>query len=168
LTVIGPDKPGLVEKVSDVVAAHEANWEESSMARIAGRFAGILHVTVDEARADGLAAALAALEPQGLKVVVERADDVPAVAEHDHLHLELVGNDRPGIIREISRALAEHGINVEQLHTECTEAPMAGGTLFQMQAALGVPKSVSIDELREVLEGFAHELMVDITLEPSR
>jgi len=167
LTVIGADKPGLVEKVSDVVAAHEANWEDSSMARLAGRFAGILSVTVATARAEALIAGLAELEQQGLKVVIERSGDATQRAPHHHAHLELVGNDRPGIIRDISRVLTQRGVNVEELQTECTEAPMTGGTLFKMQAELGLPPDVSTDELREALEAFAGELMVDITLAPA-
>jgi glycine cleavage system regulatory protein len=71
ITVVADDKPGIVEEISRVVLAAGANWEESRMARLAGKFAGILRVTADAQNAGELAQALAALEAHGLTVVVE-------------------------------------------------------------------------------------------------
>ena len=58
LTVIGDDKPGIVEQLADQVLAAGGNWEESRMARLAGKFAGILRVSVDADRAEALAGEL--------------------------------------------------------------------------------------------------------------
>jgi len=52
LTVIGPDRPGLVESLSQAIAQQEGNWLESRMARMAGQFAGILRVNIEEERAE--------------------------------------------------------------------------------------------------------------------
>src|SRR5689334_14089413 len=105
LTVIGDDKPGIVEQVAEQALAAGANWEESRMARLAGKFAGLLRVSVDESRADALARSLHGLESAGLRIVVERTGEPPSGAVRA-LRLELVGDDRPGIVRDISRALA--------------------------------------------------------------
>src|SRR5262245_39151965 len=121
LTVIGEDKPGLVEQLSDQVLGAGANWEESRMARLSGKFAGILRVTVDESQAERLTAGLGSLEAAGLRVVVERSGEQSPFRT---IGLELVGHDRPGIIREISRALTHGGVNIEELETEVTRAPM--------------------------------------------
>ena len=164
LTIIGLDEPGVVEAVSDAVLAHGANWEASKMARLAGRFAGILLVTVDADKADAAVHDLRALEVKGLKVAIERSADEQR-SESRSFRLELVGNDRPGIMREISRALAARGVNVDELSTECGAAPMAGGTLFKMVASLSSPPSVTQSELREALETIAHDLMVDLSLD---
>jgi glycine cleavage system regulatory protein len=164
VTVIGEDKPGIVEQVSDLVLAADANWEESRMARLAGKFAGILRVSVDPARASSLAAGLAGLEARGLKVVVE-----PGIVADDRgyrtIALELVGNDRPGIVRDISRLLAERGVNIEELETEITSAPTSGDALFHARARLRTPQTVAPHELRSVLESLAVDLMVDLTLD---
>ena len=80
------------------------------------------------------------------------------------LHLELVGNDRPGIIKEISQALANRSVNVEDLHSEITSAPMSGEPLFKADIRLRVPADASIDDLRTALEAIAHDLIVDIDL----
>lgn len=164
LTIIGPDRPGLVEALAKTIAEHEANWEESSMARLGGKFAGILRTTVDADRAEALTKALGALETSGLRIVV---DDSPT---DDHsemlrrLHLEVVGQDRPGIVRDISHVLASRSVNVIELETYAEQAPMTGGMLFHAEAELKVPAKVEMSELRSALEAIAHDLMVELRL----
>lgn len=169
LTLLGPDRPGLVETLSEAIVAAEGNWLESRMARLGGQFAGILLAEVPEAGVDGLAAALRALEEQGLHVVVERsageAAAMPSLAPQ-LLQLELVGHDRPGIVHEIAQALAERRVNIEELTTRVVSGSFSGDPLFQATARLRVPTGVTADSLRDVLEPLANELMVDITLEP--
>ena len=164
LTVIGEDKPGIVEHIADLVLAAGANWQESRMARLAGRFAGILRVDVDSTRAAQLESALRNLESRGLRIVVESGtvvEDTPVRV----IRLEVVGHDRPGIVRDISRVLAERGINIEELETEVTSAPDSGDTLFRARARLAMPPAISIDTLRTLLESLALDLMVDVTVE---
>lgn len=164
LTVIGHDKPGIVESLSRVVAAHDANWEDSRMARLANRFAGILRVTVARARAEELTEKLEQLSSAGLRVVVERTEGHDAPSSYRTLRLQLLGNDRPGIVREISHLLAERGVNIEELETERVSAAMTGGDLFKATATLRVPPPVSTEELRRGLESLANEMMVDLNL----
>jgi len=164
LTLIGEDRPGLVELLSETVVQHEGNWLESRMSHMAGRFAGILRASVPEARAEALEAALVALESRGLRVLVERSAQSDAERELRGIPLELVGADRPGIIREISHALASRRINVDELQTECTSAPMSGETLFNARATLRIPREASLDELVDLLEEIADDLMVELTL----
>ncbi|MCC6472479.1 MAG: glycine cleavage system protein R [Burkholderiales bacterium] len=162
LTAIGADRPGLVEALSGAVAAHGGNWLESRMAHLAGRFAGILCVRVPAGRVEALEGALRALETLGLRVVCERGTVAQELFRT--VQLDLVGADRPGIVREFSIALARRRINVEELTTECTDAPMAGQPLFKARAKLLLPAGVSEDDLRGDLEAIAHDIMVDITM----
>jgi glycine cleavage system regulatory protein len=163
LTVIGDDKPGIVEQLSDQVLAAGANWEESRMARLAGKFAGVLRVTADAEGAERLAAGLAMLEAGGLKIIVERSS--PEATDSRTIGLELVGNDRPGIVRDISRVLTRHGVNIEELETELTSAPMTGGELFRARARLRMPPTLEVAALRAVLESLAGDLMVDLAVD---
>jgi glycine cleavage system regulatory protein len=163
LTVLGDDRAGLVSAVSGTLDAHGAAWERSQMARLAGKFAGIVEVAVPDARVDALVPALDALSEEGLTVVVERTDTAPEVAQ-SHLTLDLVGADRPGIVASISALLTERDVSVEQLTTAVREAPMAGGTLFEAHAVLTAPASLSTSDLRAALESLADELLVDVTL----
>jgi glycine cleavage system regulatory protein len=163
LTVIGDDRPGLVSDVSAPINAHAASWQRSQMSRLAGKFAGIVLVEVAQARLDSLIAELIALEAQGLHIAIERTGQ-PVEKKQQRLHLELLGADHPGIVAEISAALAEHGVSIEELSTDVRDAPMAGGTLFAAEAVLTAPATTGTDALQSTLEGLANELMVDITL----
>jgi glycine cleavage system regulatory protein len=164
LTLLGPDRPGLVEALAAPIADHGGNWLESRMAHLAGKFAGILRIEVPEERAAALAAALATLEQRGLKVVVERSAPEAAPAGQALMVLELVGLDRPGIVREISQVLAERGVNIEELTTDRTAAAMSGQLLFRSRARVLVPASTDAAELRARLERLAGDLMVQVTL----
>lgn len=162
VTLIGDDRPGLVDSLARTVAAHGGNWLESNMSQLAGKFAGILRVSVGEEQADALVADLRALE--GIRVIVERGTPAPQSESTRLLHLSLVGNDRPGIVREVFQALAEQQINVEALETECSSAAMSADLLFRAQAALRVPPGTDVDALRDALERIADDLIVDISL----
>lgn len=164
LTVIGDDEPGIVERLADRILAAGANWEESRMARLAGKFAGLLRVSVEADGADALAATLTTAGTDRLTVVVERSAE-PEPGTLRTVSLQLLGNDHPGIIRDISRVLASQHINIEELETDVTSAPMSGETLFRARAHLRIPPALSLDELRSRLEALAGELMVDLTLE---
>lgn len=164
LTVIGPDRPGIVEQLASTVAAHGGNWEQSRMARLAGQFAGILSVSVPRDAVSELSRALDALSSVGLRVVSQAS----AAEERGSLRsyrLALVGDDREGIVRALSRALSSRAINVEQLDTRCESAPMSGELLFHADALLHVPASVSIPELKKALEALADDLMVELSLD---
>lgn len=163
LTVIGDDRPGLVSDVSAPINAHGASWERSQMSRLAGKFAGIVLVAVPDQRLDSLVADLDALQAQGLHIAIERTDE-PVEQAMQRLHLELLGADHPGIVAEISAALAEQGVSIEELSTDVRDAPMAGGTLFVASAVLSAPPAAGTEDLQALLEGLADELMVDIRL----
>ena len=163
LTCVGDDRPGLVSALSAPISAHGASWERSQMARLAGKFAGVVMIDVAEDRADALVAELQALEGIGLHLTLERTDDPPEQASV-RLSLELIGADHPGIVAEISAALAAERIGFEELHTDVREAPMAGGMLFEAHAVLEAPPALDVDDLRVSLEAIADELMVDIKL----
>lgn len=174
LTVIGDDRSGLVSALSGVIAEHGGSWERSQMARLAGKFAGIVCVAVPDDRAEALTAALAPLGAQGLlDVTVERGGDTVGATDRSDgsdggdgtvLSLELVGADRPGIVHDITRVLAAHHVSIEELHTDTRPAPMSNDMLFEARARLVAPPTVGTAELREVLEELANELMVDLSL----
>lgn len=163
LTAIGEDRPGLVSALSAPVNTHGASWMRSQMSRLAGKFAGIVLVSVADERLDALVADLAALDAQGLQVTVERTDE-PDRRESVRLQLELLGADHPGIVAEVSAALADRGVSIEELVTDVRDAPMAGGTLFEARAVLTAPPTTSLEALGSMLEGLADELMVEIRL----
>lgn len=168
MTVIGADRPGLVQMVAARVADHGGNWLESRMCRLGGQFAGILRVEVASERRDELVNALRTLEVDGLRVIIHaEGKALSATPVNGSLAtVELVGNDRPGILRSVSGVFAAHGVNVEELASERVNAPMDGGVLFQARATVFVPANVKLAAVRTDLEKLAADLMVDLKLLP--
>lgn len=164
LTVIADDKPGIVEQLSAVIARHGGNWLESRMAHMAGKFAGILRISVDGAHNEALLAELATLKNRGIQVNAEQGQADHAANSID-LTLNLVGNDRPGIVREVSQALSHMGVNVLELTTDCDSAGMSAVPLFRAEALLRVPQDFDTQVLADALESISNDLMVEIRLD---
>src|SRR2546425_4735980 len=133
MTVIGRDRPGLVDCLAGLVTVHGGNWLESRMSRLGGQFAGILRVQVTAEKEAALVRALTELEREGLAVVIHPDRQDSADSARSLILLEIVGQDRPGIVHQISHALAAQAVNVEELNTECSSAAMSGETLFRAQ-----------------------------------
>ena len=167
LTVLGDDKPGLVEELSTAISAHQGNWLQSSMSHLAGKFAGIVCVSVPADRVGGLNAALAALPD--LRVTAEASEPESASETNPvsmrRLKLALVGHDRIGIVREVSQVLARHALNVEELTTHTASAPMSADVLFHANAVLTASAKLDAAALTADLERLSNDLMVDITLD---
>ncbi|MFT4296120.1 MAG: ACT domain-containing protein [Micropruina sp.] len=162
LTVIGDDRAGLVNALADVVTAHGGNWERSQLAELAGKFAGIVQVNVADERADELAAALQPL--RGLLEVSLHPGVGAPVEAAQRIQVDLVGNDHPGIVRDVSGVLTRHGVSIERLITETREAPMAGGLLFEAHLTAPMPGDRDLAGLQADLEKLATEIVVDITV----
>ena len=166
VTLIGPDRPGLVEALSNRAMTHGANWEASRLVRLAGRFAGVVLIQVDESQADALEAELVDLAGEGLKLHVDRRPfEEEAERAGRRLRLEVVGNDRQGIVAAVAGALVGLQVNVEELESSVEVAPMAGEQLFRLHAALLVPSEVGDELIRASLERIGGDLMVDLAPE---
>jgi len=162
MTLLGLDRTGLVEAVARAVADHGGNWLESRMCRLGGEFAGILRVEIPAAQKAALLAALQKISGLTVTVRDDAANTSPAPARLTKL--EVVGHDRPGIVRDITRALARAGVNVEEFSSEVASAPMSGETLFKATARLRLPECCDVSALKRDLEQIASDLLVDVAL----
>ncbi|MGD0744192.1 MAG: ACT domain-containing protein [Verrucomicrobiota bacterium] len=161
MTLIGPDRTGLVESVARVVAGHGGNWLESRLCRLGGAFAGVLRI---ELPADEKQPLLDALQKiPGLTVVVRPDAATPVGTPGRLAKLEIIGHDRPGIVHEITHALARAGVNVEEFSSEVASAPMSGETLFKAVARLQLPEGCDLAALKRELEKIAADLLVDVS-----
>jgi glycine cleavage system regulatory protein len=168
VTVTCPDRPGVVERISEVLLGRQANWEESWMGRLGGVFAGIIKVSVAEEEVDFLADDLHGLSSEEMVVMVRPSAAEAVFQDYHAMHLRLSGADHEGIVHSISGFLATRGVNVEKLQTHIANAPWTGGPLFMATADIRCPPSLDIDELRSDLEAMAAEQAVDVTLVDSK
>jgi glycine cleavage system regulatory protein/folate-dependent phosphoribosylglycinamide formyltransferase PurN len=163
VTVMGPDRPGIVSRLAEVAHRHGANWTTSQLARVAGEFAGTVQLEVAPDRAEALGAALRELQDSGLQIAIAQSKPGGTAAGWRTVALNLVGPDRAGIVSQLTRRLAERGVSIEHLHTEKLGAA-DGSVRFKVNTHLLVPQAVSNDTLRADLEGLASEMMLDIAL----
>ncbi|WP_035612160.1 ACT domain-containing protein [Haloferula sp. BvORR071] len=161
MTVLAADRPGLVSTLSQAIASHGGSWQESRMAHLAGQFAGILRVECPEAQAESLLKALADLGNQGISVQARRQEAAPAAAR-ETLSIDIVGNDRPGIIRELSAAIAGAGANVEELSTSLESAPMSGHPIFHAEGIVSLAAEGDPAALIAAIEKLGPDLSVSV------
>lgn len=166
LTVLGPDRAGLVKSISEAVKAHHGNWQESRMVRLAGQFAGLAHVVIAEEQLGALLQALDALQTDGLRILAQQSEAEPQESRTP-LTLELLGHDRPGIIHDITRQLAALNINIEELESEQRAAPMSSELLFYANLRLALPAGVTPEDVQGAFENLPDPLMVDLTFNAS-
>lgn len=163
LTLVGDDRAGLVQAVADAVTAHGGNWERSELAELAGAFAGIVLVSVPDGAQDALIDDLNAL--QGMLQITPHAAAAAKDDAEDRFVFTVLGNDHPGIVREITHALTRHGLSIDRFTSRTLEAPMAGGTLFEARVSVRIGDHRSASAAAEELERLAGEIQVDLTVE---
>ena len=164
VSIVGTDRHGIVSSLADRAERFGANWAASRLTRLATEFAGTVHFEVPRENADALASALRGLESSGLQIVIARSDGASVPDSLRSVELELVGEDRLGIVSRLTKILAERSVSIESLHTEIIRSGVSGKQTFKIEAHLLVPVALSIDALRLELGGLASAMMVDIAL----
>lgn len=167
VTFIGDDRPGLVEAVSSVIERNSGNWLESRLSRLGGKFAGLILVSQPSAGAAQFESELNALRDHGLNIRLTATGPDAAVKSARQITLTVIGPDRLGIVREISRALASHAVNVIEMDSKVSSAPMSGELLFEARIDAEIPGDTNLDDLSETLDEIANQMTLDIELEPA-
>ena len=161
ITVLGNDRAGLVDALSGAITRNGGNWERSEMIELAGKFAGVVLVTVAPSKADALKADLDRIEASGLLNIEVEAAGSGESRSGLHYNVDVTGQDHPGIVHEISHALATNSCSIEEFSSEVVPAPM-GGEMFVARAVVETPDTVSLRALQGILEDVATDLMVDV------
>lgn len=164
LTLIGPDRIGIVASVAAIVEKSGGNWLDSRMVRMGGYFSGMLRIALPEAGISPFGSAVSDfLMETGYKYSIQAAElaDQP-VMDAAAAELTLSGQDHPGIVHAIFRVFQQSGVNVEELSTGLRAAPWSGTPVFEAQARLLIPPQVDVDVLQQNLESIATDLMVEV------
>ena len=163
LSVMADDRPGLIETLSSVITEHQGSWLESRLSHLAGKFAGIVRIQVSNNHAQELQAALETLQDQGWVINIKQDKAHTEKTEKSvQIQVNIVGNDRPGIVKEVAQALASQGVNVLELTTQFESAAMSAEALFKTQARAELPKQLDMDDVRDQLEKLSNDLMVEV------
>ena len=165
ITFIGDDRPGLVEQVASVIENNRGNWHESRLSQLGGKFAGLVLVSLPADSGEALEGDLKALSSSGLSVRVTPTSLVASQGESREITLTVMGPDRLGIVKEISHALAERQINVVDMDSHVSSAPMSAELIFQARIDAQIPQDSDLDDLHDTLEEIANHMTLEIDLE---
>lgn len=166
LSVVGSDRPGLTKALAAAVLTAGGNWLESHLSRLGGLYVGSVLVDLAADRVEGLNTAVRAVDAHGLEVRIAPAVDNAAPSGETPM-FSLVGQDRPGIVNEVTAALSALGANIETFRTWISAEPHSGAALFNMEAHLRLPDSLKAAAVQAALEDISAEILVDIALAPA-
>jgi glycine cleavage system regulatory protein len=165
LTINGRDRAGVVAELADVVRFHEGNWKRSELAEIAGTFVGVVMVEVPDDNADELLTNLLILREQGLHITAQQLEEPTAGPEAQEVRLRFTGDDRPGVLHDISTAISDLGISISRLGTALGEADDDGRQQFAITTRLVVPAAVDIDHVLDSIGSLADSLGIELHVE---
>lgn len=165
LTIIGRDRAGVVASLADVVRFHNGNWKRSELAEIAGTFAGVVMVEVDDDHVDELLTDLLILRDHGLHVTAQQVEEPTTVPDADDVRLRLTGDDRPGVMHEISTVISELGVSISRLGTVTDLPGNDGGRRFEIVARLTVPIDTDLDAVLDSIGERAADLGIALEVE---
>jgi len=165
LSAVGSDRPGLTQSLADAVLAAGGNWLESHLSRLGGKYVGSVLVEIEEDKLPVLERQIRDVDAAGLHVSIVAAGEEPATPAH-LVSIELVGQDRPGIVREVTAVLANLSVNIEDFGSGTENSSWSGERLFRATARLSIPADTSFEQVRAALEAISGEIMVDLTITP--
>jgi len=161
ITFVGKDKAGLDDKLAQLVLEHQGNWLGSSMSHLAGQFAGIVQVELPELEYAKFSLALGKIE-ELTTVIQEGHNTSHEIESQDLLNIAIVGNDRQGIVQEVTKALHSVDANIEQFSSVLESAANSGQLLFRAQVTILLPEHSSIEALTDAIEELGDDVMVDV------
>ncbi len=160
-TLVGKDKPGLIDSLAQRVYALDGNWLASNVAHMAGQFAGFVQVDLPEENHQKL---ISEFEQHPDLVITMVSADEQTPQEMEMADIAVMGNDKRGIVQELTAALNQFNINILRFESSCESAPNWGGLLFKAHARIQIPVGFDLDPLQASLENIANDLVVDIDL----
>ena len=162
ITLIGEDKPGLLSSLADIVYQHHGNWLASNFALMAGKFAGFAEVHLPDQHVAAVSEIFSARTD--VSITMSSGDNHPE-AQIKHATFSIIGNDKPGIVNELSSVFTRNGANINRFESKCESAPSSGNTLFKATAFVEVPIDFDLDIFVDAVEQIANDLMIDIESE---
>ena len=164
ISAVGSDRPGIVSEISGVITNHGGNVEESRMSRIGSDFAIIMLVSVTPEWMESLEVALQSIKEL---TIISKLTKRQEAKEDIRCQIDLSGADNEGIVKVLSKYLAGKSINILEMQTYISNAPVAGTPLFNLNAMTAVPENLNIMDIQFELSKIAQKLGVEIIVSQS-
>lgn len=163
LSAVASDRPGLTQALAEAVHEASGNWLESHLSRLGGTYVGSVLVEIDDEAVARLSDAVSNVDSSGLHVSIAPAGEV-AEADGYPLSIEVVGQDRPGIVRQITTVLSLLGANIEDFSSTTRQGAWSGEPIFTAVVRARIPQEVAFDAVQSALEAISGEIMVELTI----
>ena len=162
ISAVGSDRPGIVSELSGAITSHGGNIKKSRMTRLGSDFTIIMLVTVDTKWKESLVVALQTIKE--LSITTKGTEPNTAVIAAENCQIFLSGADNEGIVKVLSKYLKEKSINIIEMDTHISQAPISGSPLFNLNASVSIPREVDGRDIQSDLSQISKELGVEIHL----
>ncbi len=153
-----------MSRVSNTVSENGGNWLESRMARLAGQFAGVVRVECDSDTTAALTSSLKNLSEEGISVEIHDEGDLSDYPYTRCLKVDIFGNDRPGIVSQLTQAISHVGANIEELNSSIESAAMSGHPIFHASGTVCLPETIDEETLINAVEALSDDLNVEVSV----
>ncbi len=164
LTLTGRDRIGLVDHVTSLVVTRGGNVGASRMAHLGGEFAMLMLIALPESEIGVIDQDFQSLRGEGYQVSIVQTEDSKKYEGWLPYEIEVTGADHEGIIHDIAHYLASRGINIENMDTSSSPAPMSGTPLFTMKGVVLAPPKLNFHAWSDELEEIGDKLNVNVTV----
>jgi len=162
LNISSHDRPGIMSRLSTVITDGGGNWLESRMARLAGQFVGIVCIDCKKEDESALRASLEFLAKEGIHVQALGPGDLSDYPFTRHIRIDIFGNDRPGIVSQLTKAISCAGANIEEINTSIESAAMSGQTIFHACGTICLPDSCEDETVISAIEAISDDLTIEV------
>ena len=162
LTISAHDRPGIMSRLSNTITNHGGNWLESRMARLAGQFVGIVCLECSKEEEPTLRTSLTKLNDEGIHVHILDHGDLSDYPFTRHMQIDIFGNDRPGIVSQLTKAISNAGANIEEINTSIESAAMSGQNIFHACGTICLPESCCDEAIISAIESLSDDLTIEV------
>ena len=164
ISAIGSDRSGIVAELTEIISAFSGNIEESKMTRLGSDFVMIILISIEEIKQDSLLESLQNIK--GLSISTKETNS-NAVITDKHCQIILNGADNEGIVNVLSKYLTNRSMNILDMETTISNAPITGTPLFNLITITSIPENINIEKIKSDLTGIAVNLGVEILVDQS-
>ena len=167
VTVIGPDRAGLVRDLSKIVTDAAGNILESRMIALGSEFAVLMLISGNWHAMAKIREKLDALQKHGEMTITIRDSGPRADVTAAPYVIDVVSLDHEGIVLGMSNFFAGRNLEIAELNSRRYNAPHTGAPMFSVQMTVNIPADIQVSTLRDEFLEFCDRENLDAIMEPA-
>jgi len=168
ISALGADRPGLVDKLSNIIYSQGLNIEDSRMTVLGGEFAILLLVAGEPSSLEALQTQSADIEQTlNMSLLMKPTTEAIPAGDTTRYAVEVTALDNPGIVHNITSFFSKRDLNIVNLQTERYSAPHTGSPMFALHMTVDISPGTNIEQLRDTFMDACDALNLDAELKES-